>query len=81
MFFYKNTPNFRALPERFRVSSNSSTTRVFTGYALFQANPIISTNSSILRRRFTDIFSLKMSISSKSLDATYFFIWANNGNR
>ena len=59
MFFYKNTPNFRALPERFRVSSNSSTTRVFTGYALFQANPIISTNSVDFATTFYDFFSLK----------------------
>ena len=44
-FFYKNTRIFRALRERFRVSSHSSTTRVFMAYALFQANPIISTNS------------------------------------
>ena len=44
-FFYKNTRIFRALRERIRVSSHSSTTRVFMAYALFQANPIISTNS------------------------------------
>ena len=55
---------------------------VFIAYALFQAHPIIR---SILRRHVNDIFSLKISISSKNLDAACFqrslTKKVNNGNQ